>query len=190
MPKLFPRYTADIPHDIPKISPRYPPDAPQCFSGNIYHNQSPQNIQCEVGCWWRWNEAPFHLNILNWWMSWKGLKFLRRRWYRGQSRFLRFWRADAVLRIRTRLAPEREVQCCQSAAICRRRLNIAIFLLHQSPPEINFLKSNLINFRANLVMKPPAWQIHIACKLTIRILFWYIHILIRALKVLFFGAQK
>ena len=88
---------------------------------------------------WRWNEGfPFHLNILNWWMSWKGLKFLRRRWYRGQSRFLRFWQTDLILRIRTRLAPEREVQCCQSAAICRRRrLNIATFLLPAPEPGWN-----------------------------------------------------
>ena len=65
------------------------------------------------------DELHFHLCILNWWMSWKGLKFLRRRWYRGQSRFQSLSQTDTVFRISTRLAPEREVQCQAKLSIWR-----------------------------------------------------------------------
>ena len=65
------------------------------------------------------DELYFHLCILNWWMSWKGLKFLRRRWYRGQSRFQSLSQTDSVFRISTRLAPEREVQCQAKLSIWR-----------------------------------------------------------------------
>ena len=102
------------------------------------------------------DKLHFHLCILNWWVPWKGLKFLRIPEVLADR--LDFENSHNDWRHRRRRGQIR----CQSEAICR--LAVADTKYCNPPPcnraRINFLNSNLINFRANLVMKLSAWQIH------------------------------